>query len=52
VALHYKPEGLGFECRSQRPSGLRQGFVADHLLGIAASNPAGGKDVCALCVVQ
>ena len=33
------------------PSGQRRGCAAARLLGIAGSNPAGGTDICLICVV-
>jgi hypothetical protein len=33
------------------PSGQRRGCAAARLLGIAGSNPAGGTDICLVCIV-
>ena len=51
-ALHYKPEGRGFDLPIPVAERSKARVCGRSLAGVAGSNPAGGMDVCVVCVAQ
>jgi hypothetical protein len=51
-ALRYKPEGRGFDSPITVAERSNVRVCGRSLTWVAGSNPAGGMDVCVVCVVH